>query len=183
MPEELALTQEVKHPPAIQELDRTSADDSHVLHRRFLLAEDRRAGGEELHLSRLRKFLQLRLGEVVERSVPSQELDYVVHRRCVEVCLIRLVGRQSGRSHAVSTPAPATVEFEHRRPDLHPIRHARPRGGDRADLQAGDRGAGCDVPDSAPASSRDRSGYLCRKARHDRGGKRPRSRLGERGPL
>ena len=80
MPEEIALTQAVERPAAIQELDRASADHAHMLHRPFLLAEDRRAGGEELHLGRLRKFLQVALGEVVERSVPPQELDYVVHR-------------------------------------------------------------------------------------------------------
>src|SRR3954471_12620939 len=116
MPQELTLTQEVKHPPAIQELDRTSADHAHVLHRPFLLAEDRRAGGEELHLSRLRKLLQLRLGEVIERSVAPQELDYVVHRR-VRGSLPDLPRWPAVGTETVFTPAPATVEFEHRRQD------------------------------------------------------------------
>ena len=81
MPEELTLAQDVEHLPAIEELDRASPHHPHVLHRLLPLAEDRRAGGEELHLSRPREFLQRLLREVVERSVPPQELDYVVHDR------------------------------------------------------------------------------------------------------
>src|SRR2546423_1054091 len=67
-----------------------------MLHRPLLLAEDRRAGGEELHLSRLRQVLQVLLGEVVEGSVAPQELDYVVHRGAGGSLPDALVTRQRG---------------------------------------------------------------------------------------
>jgi hypothetical protein len=58
-----------------------------MLHRPFLLAEDRRAGGEELHLGRLRKFLQVALGSRrTERAAENSTMSCIVVR--MEVCLI-----------------------------------------------------------------------------------------------
>ena len=119
------------------------------------------------------------LGEVVERSVPPQELDYVVHRGCAEVCLICPVGTAPWTEPCGFHAGSGDRRVRASRPRSSSGRHARPRGGDRADLQAGDRGAGCDIPDAAPTASRDRSGDLRRKARNGRGGRRPRGRLGE----
>src|SRR5690349_8501845 len=81
MPEELALAEHVENLTVVDQLDRPAPHDPQMLERLLALAEDRRAPGEELHLDRPRDLLQLLLSEIVERSVATQELDYVVHDR------------------------------------------------------------------------------------------------------
>jgi hypothetical protein len=53
MSEQLALAEEIEHPPAVDELHCAATDDPDVLHRGFALAEDRGAGGEVLDLDRV----------------------------------------------------------------------------------------------------------------------------------
>jgi hypothetical protein len=78
MTEELALAEHVEDATFVEELNGSATDDAHVLDRALSLTKDRRAAGEELHLRRLGELLQGRLGQVVERGVPTKEFDYVV---------------------------------------------------------------------------------------------------------
>ncbi len=80
MAEQLTLPQQVQHAALVDQFHGSPPDDPHVLPGLVALAEDRRAGGEELDLRRSRQLLDRLVGHVIERSVPSEELGYVVHR-------------------------------------------------------------------------------------------------------
>jgi len=79
MPEHVALAEQVEHAAVVYKRDRAPADDAYDILRVRSLLEDRRAGGEVLHIHVRREALEHSGVKVAEGRVIVQEGSDVLH--------------------------------------------------------------------------------------------------------
>jgi hypothetical protein len=81
VPDQLALTEPVEHLTAIDQLNRSGADDPHVPHRFLRLTKNDLARSEVLDLHRRRDAFELRFVDAPKRGMSTQKLGYWLHTR------------------------------------------------------------------------------------------------------
>ncbi len=126
--EHLTLPEQIDGPAAVDQLHGASPDDPDAALRELALRDDRRSGGEELHLGLGGERVEVLLVEPAERVPPPQELGDVVHARLSRRWPRRPPRRSAGSGSPGPGPSPrgcgGSVRWRRRRPAV----GLRPRG-------------------------------------------------------